>query len=279
MATMDAIKLHGGEPANFLDVGGGANVEQIACALRIILKDENVRAVLVNIFGGITRCDIVAQALLDRIEEGEVDVPVVARLVGTNAAEGRQTARRGRASCWRPPCPRPPSGSSVSLESRQGCRVSILIDSSSRVLVQNITGREGRFHTHQMLAYGTKVVAGTAPGRAGQSVEGVPVFDSVRAGRRGHRRRHVDHLRARPLRPDAIVEAADNGIRLIVCITEGIPVLDMVKVYAHVRAKGCRLIGPNCPGLITPGPVQGRHHAGQRLHARLRWAWSRAAGR
>ena len=90
MATMDAIKAHGGEPANFLDVGGGANVEQIGAALRIILKDENVRAVLVNIFGGITRCDAVAQALVDCIHQRAVTVPVVARLVGTNAAEGRQ---------------------------------------------------------------------------------------------------------------------------------------------------------------------------------------------
>jgi succinyl-CoA synthetase alpha subunit len=131
--------------------------------------------------------------------------------------------------------------------------VGILVDSSSRVLVQNITGREGKFHTHQMLAYGTNVVAGTAPGRGGQSVEGIPVFDSVKEA--------VDASGAdtsiifvpAPFAPDAIVEAADSGMRLIVCITEGIPALDMVKVYAHVRGRGSRLIGPNCPGLITPG--------------------------
>lgn len=90
MATMDAIESHGGEPANFLDVGGGANPEQIGAALDIILRDTNVRAVLVNIFGGITRCDVVAKALVDRMEHGKIGVPVVARLVGTNAAEGRQ---------------------------------------------------------------------------------------------------------------------------------------------------------------------------------------------
>jgi succinyl-CoA synthetase beta subunit len=90
MATMDTIKLHGGEPANFLDIGGGANAGQIGAALRIILKDENVRSVLVNIFGGITRCDVVAHTLIDRIGQGGVTVPIVARLVGTNAAEGRQ---------------------------------------------------------------------------------------------------------------------------------------------------------------------------------------------
>lgn len=131
--------------------------------------------------------------------------------------------------------------------------MSILVDSNSKVLVQNITGREGKFHTHQMLAYGTKVVAGTAPGRGGQSVEDVPVFDSVReaVGASGADTSII--FVPAPFAPDAIVEAADSGIRLIICITEGIPALDMVKVYAHVRGKGSLLIGPNCPGLITPG--------------------------
>jgi succinyl-CoA synthetase alpha subunit len=131
--------------------------------------------------------------------------------------------------------------------------VSILIDAGSRVLVQNITGREGSFHTHQMLAYGTKVVAGTAPGRGGQEVEGVPVFDSVRHAVRATGADTSIVFVPAPFAADAVVEAADNGIRLVVCVTEGIPVLDMAKVCAHVQAKGCRLVGPNCPGLITPG--------------------------
>jgi succinyl-CoA synthetase beta subunit len=90
MATMDVIKLYGGEPANFLDIGGGAHIDQIRAAFGILLHDSYVRSVLVNIFGGITRCDVVAQAVVDAIDAGEVHVPVVARLVGTNAAEGRQ---------------------------------------------------------------------------------------------------------------------------------------------------------------------------------------------
>ena len=90
MATMDLIKQQGGEPANFLDVGGGAHSDQISAALDIVLRDGNVRAVLINIFGGITRCDVVAQALADRMQRGDVRVPVVVRLAGTNAAEGRQ---------------------------------------------------------------------------------------------------------------------------------------------------------------------------------------------
>jgi len=89
MATMDVIQLYGGEPANFLDIGGGAHIEQVRAALRIIMHDPFVRAVLVNIFGGITRCDVVAQAVMDAIAAGEVTVPVVARLIGTNATEGR----------------------------------------------------------------------------------------------------------------------------------------------------------------------------------------------
>ncbi|MFH0915321.1 MAG: succinate--CoA ligase subunit alpha [bacterium] len=131
--------------------------------------------------------------------------------------------------------------------------MSILIDATSRVVVQNMTGREGSFHTRQMLAYGTKVVAGTAPGKGGQSVEDVPVFDSLGQAVGAQPADTSIIFVPAPFAPDAIVEAADHGIRLIVCITEGIPALDMVKVYAHVRAKGCRLIGPNCPGLISPG--------------------------
>ncbi len=131
--------------------------------------------------------------------------------------------------------------------------MSILVNSATKVLVQNITGREGTFHTHRMLAYGTKVVAGTAPGRGGQDVNGVPVFDSVKQAVKATSPNTSVVFVPAPYAADAIIEAADNGIRLIICITEGIPVLDMVKVYAHVRSKGSRLIGPNCPGVITPG--------------------------
>ena len=131
--------------------------------------------------------------------------------------------------------------------------MSILIDSSSKVLVQNITGREGSFHAHQMLAYGTNVVAGTAPGRGGQEFVGVPVFNFVREAVEATGADTSIIFVPAAFAYDAIVEAANSGVGLIVCITEGIPVLDMVKVYPYVRMKGCRLIGPNCPGVITPG--------------------------
>ena len=131
--------------------------------------------------------------------------------------------------------------------------MSILIDSETKVLVQNITGREGQFHAERMLSYGTQVVAGTAPGREGESVAGVPVFNSVkRAVAVSGADASIIFVPA-PWAADAIVEAVDGGLRLVVCITEGIPVLDMVKVHAYVHRSGCRLIGPNCPGLISPG--------------------------
>jgi succinyl-CoA synthetase alpha subunit len=131
--------------------------------------------------------------------------------------------------------------------------VSILVDTRTRVLVQNITGEEGRFHTLQMLGYGTKVVAGTAPGHGGQQVEGVPVFESVReAVKATGANAAVGFVPAR-FAGDAIVEAADNLVPLIVCISEWIPALELVKICAHVQAKGCRLVGPNCPGIMTPG--------------------------
>jgi succinyl-CoA synthetase alpha subunit len=131
--------------------------------------------------------------------------------------------------------------------------VSILVDRDTRVLVQGITGREGSFHTEQMVEYGTNVVSGVTPGGKGKSVAGVPVFDTV-ADAVAETAPNVAIIFV-PARfaPDAIYEAVDNDLPLVVCITEGIPVVDMVPLYAHAQNRGTRLLGPNCPGLITPG--------------------------
>lgn len=134
--------------------------------------------------------------------------------------------------------------------------MSILVNSETRVLVQGITGKEATFHTGQMVEYGTNVVGGVTPGRGGRSVHGLPVFDTVREA--------VDATGATAsiifvpaaFAPDAILEAADNGIPLVICISENIPTLDMVKVVDHVKYSGSRLLGPNCPGLITPGQAK-----------------------
>jgi succinyl-CoA synthetase alpha subunit len=132
--------------------------------------------------------------------------------------------------------------------------VSIFIDQSTTVVVQGITGRDGSFHAKQMMEYGTRIVAGVTPGKGGQTFEGkVPIFntviDAVRETKANTSVIYVPPMFA----ADAIMEAADAGIGLIVAITEGVPVLDMTKVYPFVRERGARLIGPNCPGLITPG--------------------------
>ncbi len=133
--------------------------------------------------------------------------------------------------------------------------MSILVDKNTRLIVQGITGREGEFHTRQMLEYGTKVVGGMTPGRGGDwAADGkVPVFDTVKeAVETTGANASIIYVPAR-FAPDAILEAADAGVPLVVCITEGIPVLDMIRVRACLDQKGTRLLGPNCPGLITPG--------------------------
>ena len=132
--------------------------------------------------------------------------------------------------------------------------MSIFIDESTRLVVQGITGRDGSFHAKQMIEYGTKVVAGVTPGKGGQTFEGqVPIFNTVEeAVREGGANTSVIYVPP-AFAADAMFEAADAGVQFIVCITEGVPVLDMLRVHPYVREKGARLLGPNCPGLLSPG--------------------------
>lgn len=131
--------------------------------------------------------------------------------------------------------------------------MSILIDNDTRLVVQGITGKEGSFHTRQCVAYGSNVVAGVTPGKGGQRLDGIPVFDTVdEAVKRTSANASLIFVPS-PFAADAILESAAAGIPLIVCITEGIAIHDMLKVVGFLKRKGCRLIGPNCPGLISPG--------------------------
>lgn len=131
--------------------------------------------------------------------------------------------------------------------------MSILIDENTRVCIQGITGRDGSFHCRQMLDYGTKVVSGVTPGKAGERVEGIPVFNTVEeAVKETGADTTVIYVPAR-FAIDAIYEACDSGVKLVVCITEGIPLHDMLKLYNYIRLTSTRLIGPNCPGVISPG--------------------------
>ncbi len=134
--------------------------------------------------------------------------------------------------------------------------MSILVNSDSRVVVQGITGQEGSFHAQQMIDYGTQVVGGVTPGKGGQTHLDRPVFNTVQAAAEEEGANVSIIFVPPPFAADAILEAADAGIQVIVCITEGIPVGDMKAVYHYVQKKGVHLIGPNCPGVITPGEAK-----------------------
>jgi len=131
--------------------------------------------------------------------------------------------------------------------------MSVLIDKSTRVVVQGLTGREGSFHAQQMLEYGTKVVAGVTPGKGGTKHLDVPIFNTVFDAVRETKANASIIFVPPPFAADAILEAADAGLSLVICITEGIPTLDMVRVAAGLKDSKTRLIGPNCPGIISPG--------------------------
>ena len=134
--------------------------------------------------------------------------------------------------------------------------MSILVDEKTRIVVMGITGKEGSFHTKQMLTYGSTVAAGVTPGKKGQAVEGVPVFNTIQEAVK-YEGVNASCIFVPPLAAaDAIMECASAGLGVVVCITEGIPALDMVKVMSFLEDKGCVLIGPNCPGIISPGKTK-----------------------
>ena len=134
--------------------------------------------------------------------------------------------------------------------------MSILVDKNTRLVVQGLTGKEGSFHAEQMIEYGTNVVAGVVPGKGGQQHLDRPVYDSVREAVEREGANTSCIFVPPPFAASAIIEAAEAGVEVIVCITEGIPVADMIPAYAYVQRKGARLIGPNCPGVLTPNEAK-----------------------
>ena len=252
MATMDIIKLYGGEPANFLDVGGGATKERVTAAFKLLLSDPNVEGVLVNIFGGIMRCDVIAEGVVAAAREVNLNVPLVVRLEGTNVDLGKQILRESGPADH--PRRRPGRRRREGRQRREGGRLmSVLVDANTKVICQGFTGAQGTFHSEQAIAYGTRMVGGVTPGKGGETPSGLPVFDTVKEAREATGCDASVIYVPPPFAADAILEAVDAEVPLIVCITEGIPVLDMVKVKRALAGSDSRLIGPNCPGVITPG--------------------------
>ena len=203
MSTMDLIKLHGGQPANFLDVGGGANVQQVTEALRILLGDPNVRAVLVNIFGGIMQCTTIARALVEACRSVRFTVPLVVRLEGTEVEQGCRILAESGLNIITATDLTDAAKKAVAAanERRSGETMSILVDRNTRVLCQGITGRAGQFHTKHCREYGTQIVGGVTPGRGGQTDRGRARLRHRGRGGREDRRRRDDDLRAAAASP------------------------------------------------------------------------------
>ncbi len=252
MATMDIIKLYGMEPANFLDVGGSASKEKVAAAFKIITSDPKVKGILVNIFGGIMKCDVIAEGVVAAVKEVGLKVPLVVRLEGTNVDLGKKIIAEVEAQ--RDLRRRPRRRRAEDRRRREEGRVmGILVDKNTKVICQGFTGKNGTFHSEQAIAYGTKMVGGTSPGKGGSTHLGLPVFDTVAEAKAKTGCDASVIYVPPPGAADAISEAIEAEIALIVCITEGIPVEDMVKVKRALSGSKSRLIGPNCPGVMTAG--------------------------
>src|SRR5262249_26324857 len=131
--------------------------------------------------------------------------------------------------------------------------VAIIVDHDTKVVVQGVTGREGSFHAARNKAYGTQVVAGVTPGKGGQDVEGIPVFDTVAAAVGGTGANTAMGCVAARFAADAIYEAVDAGVATVICIAEGLPAHEMLRVYSYIRPRGVTMLGPNCPGALSPG--------------------------
>ena len=257
MSTLDVVAQAGGDPANFLDAGGGSKADAIVNALEVITSDPKVVAILFNIFGGITRCDEIAKGIIEASGRIDLGVPLVVRLDGTNSEEGLGLLADADLQTFmsRRRCSAPPPRSS---RSPRQADVSIVIDKDTKLVISGLTGREGTFHGLRNRDYGTQVVAGVTPKKGGQDVEGIPVYDTIKES--------VDEQGANtsmifvPARfaAAAINEALDSGVQTVIAITEGIPVHDMLPTYWKAKEKGVRLIGPNCPGVLSPArPTSG----------------------
>ena len=252
MSTLDVVAQAGGAPANFLDAGGGSKADAIVNALEVIKSDAKVTAILFNIFGGITRCDEIAKGIVTASQQIDLGMPLVVRLDGTNFEEGLAIlAEANLPNLHQEKTMLDAARRVVELAGRR--LMSIIVDEGTKLAVSGLTGREGSFHGLRNKAYGTDLVAGVTPGKGGQDVEGTPVFDTIKeAVDEAGANTSMIFVPARFAAP-AINEAIDSGVETVIAITEGIPVLDMLSTYWKAKEAGVRLIGPNCPGVLSPG--------------------------
>ncbi len=286
MATMDQLNRSGLAAANFMDLGGAADAERMAVALDILFTNPKVKAVCVNLFGGIVSCATVARAIKQALQEypdGAPPKPLVARMSGTGEYEARELLaaleqpdvhvarsmaqamemlRRIAKQLGVEPAEQTPalcivaSGKRLDFspaEPDASCFPLLSLGPESNVLVQGITGKAARLHTERMQQYGVNIAAGVTPFKGGETVLGAPVYDSVRMAARNHRIDASIIFVPGPYAADAILEAAEARVPLVVCITEGVPQAHMLAVREKLAGLQTTLIGPNTPGLIIPG--------------------------
>eukprot|EP01037_Dinobryon_pediforme_P000132 gene132-132_t len=244
MATMDTIKLFGGEPANFLDVGGGATPEKVTEAFKIMLKNPKVEGILVNIFGGIMKCDTIATGVITACKAVNLNVPLVVRMKGTNEELGKKMLAE--------------SGLPI-------IAADTMAEAATKIVAAGITGKTGQFHTEKCQEYANGkncFVAGVNPKKAGESIFNIPIYASVKEAAQ-QTGATVSVIYVPPAgAADAIWEAVEADLDMAICITEGIPVKDMLMVRNKMKAKEAAggkktlLLGPNCPGLITPDEIK-----------------------
>ncbi len=246
MASMDMITKFGGTPANFLDLGGGANKEVTLEALNLLNKNVNIKCVFINIFGGITFCDEIAKAIIEYRTTHFEAIPMVIRMMGNNSELAIQMLKENGIFAF----DSMEKAALTAVEVTQKQESSFFITASSRVIVQGITGKYGSYHTKKMLEYGTKLVAGVTPGKGGSIIHGLKVFDTVQEIVKTQKiDASVVFVPAQHVLK-AVTESIVAKIPLIVIITEHVPIHDTFKIINLAKQYQVRIIGPNCPGII-----------------------------
>lgn len=280
MATMDLLNFSGLPASNFLDLGGAADHKRMAAALDLLFGDTRVKAAFINMFGGILSCADVARALLNALGNGAPPKPIVVRMAGKDAEAGiallrdnhvqglhlagdmseaisiLATLKPADAPIIEFPIPDSPCPASRPAPTGYTCDATFDIDRNTPILVQGLTGREGKLHSALMREYGANIVAGVTPFKGGQSVQGIPVYNSVAEACRRHEIGASIIFVPPKLAADAVLEAASNNIPWAVCITEGIPQHDMLRVFEQIRKSRTHVVGPNTPGILVPNQTK-----------------------
>ncbi|MFA9395390.1 MAG: succinate--CoA ligase subunit alpha [Halodesulfovibrio sp.] len=277
MATMDLLNFNGLTAANFMDLGGAADRERIKRALDLLFGNDDVKAVFINLFGGIVSCKEVGNALLAVLEGQPAPKPIVIRMAGFESEEGRALMQEASVENvfiasemndaldtlnTLKPVDAPTVEFILDTESlppsvppftRTGVANVLGLNKDSQVLVQGITGKVAQRHVALMQEYGTKIVAGVTPFKGGQEVMGVPVYNSVHEAKKQHRIDASIIFVPAEFAADAVAESATEDIPWVICITEGIAQASMLSALQDLSGSSIHIIGPNTPGVIVPG--------------------------